>query len=309
MKRRMLFPHILFTTLLTFLVFSFASLAFSATASAATINAGFVNGVWYSKYPFYADDLVNIYSAIQNRSDTDLSGKVGFYIDDILIGESTVKIAKSTVGIASIQWKATTGSRAIHAKIEELKTPDGTVVSSDLIATQTDANSVKIEVDPQVVKAAEARQAAIDAQARAADRARASSTLAATLGELDTTKPIAPLLQNTENSLLTAANKLSVEADAQAKKAAQFLLDQKKNTDATVDAAGNGNKSDTNTASAANSLSGASRLLSSAYNGLLDVSATALIFWKLVLAVILVVLLIFKARSWAKRKDDSFSQY
>lgn len=298
--------------MVTSLVFPLASLAFPAIASAATINAGFVNGVWYSKYPFYADDLVNIYSAIQNRSSTDLSGKVGFYIDDILIGESSVKIAKSSIAIASIQWKATTGSRAIHAKLEELKTPDGAIVSASALTVQTDADSVKIEVDPQVVKAAEARQATIDAQNRAAARAQASSTLAAALNELDTTKPITPILEKTENSLLTAANKLSAEADTQAKKAAQFLLNQKKNTSATLAVSADsksGTNRSTNTASAANSNSGVSRLLSSAYNGLLDVSATALIFWKLVLAVILVLLLIFKARSWAKRKEDRFSEY
>lgn len=294
MKRRiafLLFVSALGVSISTLGIF----LTAPTVASAATLNAGFVNGVWYSKYPFYADDLINIYSAIQNRSDTDLSGKVGFYIDDVEIGNTSVKVAKSSIAIASIQWKATTGNRAIHAKIIELRTPDGTLVSSNVLAAKTDADSVKIEVDPEVVRAEAAKKAEIEARAKAAERARASSTLDSALAELDTTKPIAPLLQNTENSLLSAAGKISDTADVQAKKAAQFLLDQKK---------GAGTADDS---SSSNSDSATSRFAATAYNSLLDVSATALLFWKLVLAAVIVILLLLKARSWARRRNDPFA--
>lgn len=285
MKRRIVF--LLFVSIFGFF------LTAPTIISAATLNAGFVNGVWYSKYPFYADDLVNIYSAIQNRSDTDLSGKVGFYIDDVEIGNASIKIAKSSIAIASIQWKATTGNRAIYAKIIELKTPNGTIVSADILNAETEANSVKIEVDPEVVRAEAVRKAEIEAHAKAADQARASTTLGAAIAELDTTKPIAPLLQNTENSLLSVAGKISDVADAQAKKAAQYLLDQKKDSGVVLKA---------NTTS-----DGISRVTAGAYNALLDVSATALLFWKLLIAATIVVLLLLKARSWARRRNDPFS--
>ncbi len=297
MKRRILKTYFF---ILYILLFSLAtSVFFIKTSYAETVNAGLVTGIWYSKYPFYSDDLVSIYSAIQNRSDIALSAKVGFYINNTLIGSTNIEIAKNSISVATLQWKATLGSKVMYTKIIELKTPDGTSVSTQSINTETAPSSVQIVLDPEIVRAEAERKLAEEKKAIALNATNKTLDTESTLNRLATTKDIAPILQNTENSIYSTIKKIGDIADTGSKKLAKFLIDQKK-----PDTVIKPNTKQTDKSSKFSFLSSSPFLANaytSIYNRFIDLSATALIFWKLVLLLIILVLIIFKTKSWAKR--------
>ncbi|MCH7828751.1 hypothetical protein IH982_02745 [Patescibacteria group bacterium] len=96
-----------------FLFFPF-SLAF-----AQETNAGFVQGVWYSKTPFFAGDTIRIYTAIQNNSGFDIQGTIEFLVNGNNIGESSFSAANGRITEAWSDWKVTQGNYSVAAHIKE----------------------------------------------------------------------------------------------------------------------------------------------------------------------------------------------
>lgn len=94
--------------------------------SAQTANAGFVTGVWYSETPFFAGNEIRIYSAIQNQSGFDITGKVQFFDDDKLIGEESFSGINGRLIEKWVDWEVSQGDHKIYAKIvDAMKTEVG----------------------------------------------------------------------------------------------------------------------------------------------------------------------------------------
>lgn|GEM_PF-1931627 len=102
-------------------------------------NAGVVNGIWYSKYPFFAGDKTNINLAIRNQSNYSIAGKVRFYDYNLLIGESDFSAGEGKLIVVQVEYKFSAGKHKISAKLVDVKksefgkTPELIVLKSDLL--------------------------------------------------------------------------------------------------------------------------------------------------------------------------------
>lgn len=134
-----------------FLLFiSLASLSF-VYAEEAPLNAGFVQGIWYSKFPFFVGDSVRIYAGIQNRSGFDIVGTVSFVGDGIEIGTADFSAINGRFIEVWTDWKPNIGTKNISAKIQKaFKSEAGKIpepitlgnaeVPADPILVDTDAD-------------------------------------------------------------------------------------------------------------------------------------------------------------------------
>ncbi len=89
----------------------------SALAQSSIINAGIVNGIWYSKNPFFAGDQIRIYTALQNQSGFDITGTVQFFDEEILIGESEFSVVDGNFIKEWIDWEVAQGYHFISIQI------------------------------------------------------------------------------------------------------------------------------------------------------------------------------------------------
>jgi len=85
------------------------------------INAGIINGLWYSRVPFFAGETVKIYTAIQNQSDFDVEGKIQFLDDGLLIGEKDFLAKDGSFIQEWIDWDVSQGYHYVSIKIVEAK--------------------------------------------------------------------------------------------------------------------------------------------------------------------------------------------
>jgi len=102
----------LFVILLWSLTTSFAQAGF---------NAGFVNGLWYSKTPFFAGEEIRIYTVIQNQSGFDIIGIVKFFSDNTLLGQSDFSIVNGRLIEKWADWEPTFGKHNISVEISNTK--------------------------------------------------------------------------------------------------------------------------------------------------------------------------------------------
>ncbi len=127
------------------------SLTFVVSVEAAGLNAGFVQGIWYSKFPFFEGDDVRVYTAIQNRSGFDLTGKVTFYVNDTQMGVSDFSAVDGRFIEVWTDWKAEVGARRVYAKITEAKksvagkAPE--VVTLDSRAVEESSLTIDLDTD------------------------------------------------------------------------------------------------------------------------------------------------------------------
>lgn len=84
------------------------------------VNAGFVNGLWFSRSPFFAGETVRIYAALQNNSSFDIKGKTTFFDKDDKIGESAFSVVNGRLLEVWTDWRATEGNHAISVAITEV---------------------------------------------------------------------------------------------------------------------------------------------------------------------------------------------
>lgn len=97
-----------------------------AFAQDAGVNAGFVSGIWYSQYPFFAGETVRIYTALQNQSGFDITGKVKFFDKDDILGESEFEVINGRLVEKWTNWQAIAGEHEIYVKlIDTYKTVAG----------------------------------------------------------------------------------------------------------------------------------------------------------------------------------------
>lgn len=87
--------------------------------SAQELNAGFVQGLWYSKVPFFAGETVRIYTAIQNNSGFDITGTVTFLDNGESVGESVFSAVNGRIVEVWTDWEVTQGNHSVGANIKE----------------------------------------------------------------------------------------------------------------------------------------------------------------------------------------------
>ncbi len=100
-------------------VFFFFFLLILPTKSSAVteVNSGFVSGIWYSQTPFFAGDNIRIYTAIQNQAGFDIKGKIRFYDNNEIIGESEFSSISGHLIEEWIDWSVTEGEHKIRVEI------------------------------------------------------------------------------------------------------------------------------------------------------------------------------------------------
>jgi len=87
----------------------------------AQVNAGFVQGLWYSKPTFFADETIRIYSAIQNQSDYDITGKVEFIVNEEVIGSSSFSAISGRLIESWTDWTVKKGKNDVYVRIIDAK--------------------------------------------------------------------------------------------------------------------------------------------------------------------------------------------
>jgi len=99
-----------------FLIFFFSPSSF---AFAQELNAGFIQGVWYSKTPFFTGETVRIYTAIQNNSGFDIQGTVEFLVNGTAVGESFFSAINGRIIEVWSDWNVTGDNHSVGANIKE----------------------------------------------------------------------------------------------------------------------------------------------------------------------------------------------
>ena len=89
-------------------------LLFPVTVVAQSQNAGFVEGLWYSKMPFFAGEEVRVYAALRNNTGSDLSGTVRFTDNTITIGEKPVEALDGRLVETWIDWTPSSGNHQVR---------------------------------------------------------------------------------------------------------------------------------------------------------------------------------------------------
>lgn len=103
-----------------FIIFLLLAIANTVVAQTA-LNAGFVDGIWYSKTPFFDGDEVRIYAVIQNQSGFDISGEVEFFSDDKLLSKSDFSAVNGRLIEKWADWKVIYGEHTISVKISNVE--------------------------------------------------------------------------------------------------------------------------------------------------------------------------------------------
>ena len=125
------------------------------------LNAGFVQGVWYSKTPFFTGDTVRMYTAVQNNSSFDIQGTVEFLVDGNSVGQSSFSALDGRIVEVWSDWNVTKGNHSISAtitkafKVEIGKDPEpislgtGVLGVNDVFADEdTDQDGIGDLLDP-----------------------------------------------------------------------------------------------------------------------------------------------------------------
>lgn len=97
----------------------FFTLVASVSYAGEGANAGFVNGLWFSRSPFFAGETVRIYAALQNNSGFDMKGKTTFFDKSEKVGESNFSIVNGRLLEVWTDWRVAEGEHAISVAITE----------------------------------------------------------------------------------------------------------------------------------------------------------------------------------------------
>ncbi len=88
---------------------------------APDINAGFIPGpIWFSKFPFFVNENIRIYSALYNNSEYDIEGKLEFKSGEDVIAQKNFSLAQGS-GARDIwvDWTAPQGKHFLNIRISE----------------------------------------------------------------------------------------------------------------------------------------------------------------------------------------------
>ncbi|MFH1457324.1 MAG: hypothetical protein ABIF17_04435 [Patescibacteria group bacterium] len=84
-------------------------------------NAGFVNGIWYSKQPFFSNEVVRVYNAFQNQSGFDITATVNFFDNDVLIGSNDISVINGRLTEVWVDYTFKPGNHKISVTVTNAK--------------------------------------------------------------------------------------------------------------------------------------------------------------------------------------------
>lgn len=83
-------------------------------------NAGFVNGLWFSRAPFFAGDTVRLYAALQNNSGFDIKGEATFFDKSEKIGEADFSVVSGRLLEVWTDWHVREGNHTVSVAITKV---------------------------------------------------------------------------------------------------------------------------------------------------------------------------------------------
>lgn len=83
-------------------------------------NAGFVNGLWFSRSPFFAGDTVRLYAALQNNSGFDIKGEATFFDKNEKIGKADFSVVNGRLFEVWTDWRVAEGSHTVSVAITKV---------------------------------------------------------------------------------------------------------------------------------------------------------------------------------------------
>lgn len=93
-------------------------LAWRSVFADVPTTTGIVPGqIWYSEDPLVEGDTVGVHTAVWNGATTDLSARVEFYDQNVVLGTRDIVVGPQSLKDVSVQWKVTAGDHTIHATI------------------------------------------------------------------------------------------------------------------------------------------------------------------------------------------------
>lgn len=84
-------------------------------------NVGIIQGIWFSKTPFFDGQPIRIYSAIQNNSGADVHGYIEFFDNKKLLGKKNFSVLNHRIAETWIDTTAVAGEHEFSVKITELQ--------------------------------------------------------------------------------------------------------------------------------------------------------------------------------------------
>lgn len=229
-------------------------------------NAGFVNGLWFSRHPFFAGETVRLYAALQNNSGFDIKGEAAFFDKNEKIGEANFSVVNGRLLEVWTDWHVSEGNHAISVaiakafKVEVGKNPEPITLtfasfahSPIVIETDTDndriGNSKDTDDDNDGLTDAEEKDYGTDPLAADSDgdglsdkreveeRVQKSDTGTSTISLQDTARATAAFLKETRQHyaprVVQATKKIMDEIDKRADNAAKIIRIKKDNLEPT----------------------------------------------------------------------------
>ncbi len=148
----------IWTSKICLFLFLIPSFAFAADFS----NVGIIpSNIWYSKFPFYADEPVKIYTALFNNSGYVLRGTLAFYDGTALLGKKSFNLPSSeNLQEIYLPWQTNPGSHSISIKVENAEaSKDGKTFEAITLAnTVTGEQKITVNVDPAKDEIAQLKQ-------------------------------------------------------------------------------------------------------------------------------------------------------
>ena len=147
MKKSFLFN---FTAITAVLFLSFSIKVFADTATTTElINAEILSSVWYSTTTINENDSINIYAGSQNHSQNNLSGAVGFFVDNVQISKTDFISAPKTLLKLEARYVAKRGAHNAQAKILDIAEIDANTSDNlsvdNLLSKETEKNNFSVK--------------------------------------------------------------------------------------------------------------------------------------------------------------------
>jgi len=120
MRKNILSKSLIMITV-TVLFFGFFVRAFAdASSTTELINAEILSDVWYSTTTINENDSINIYAGFQNHSPKNLSGTVGFFINDLQIATTDFVASPKSLIKLETDYKTVRGEYTIQVKVLDI---------------------------------------------------------------------------------------------------------------------------------------------------------------------------------------------
>ncbi|HEY4520113.1 MAG TPA: hypothetical protein VJH33_03715 [Candidatus Paceibacterota bacterium] len=95
-------------------------------ALSADMRVGFPAGnVWLSSYTAVAGEIVELFTALYNASETPFAGTLVFKVDGKQVGEKIFSIEKGATSLESVRWQTTAGQHTVSAHIQSVLLGEG----------------------------------------------------------------------------------------------------------------------------------------------------------------------------------------